>query len=67
MGGSALALATGMVTLAISLYRGLQSGAYKPIFGAPVTRGGQPGAFRLLTVLHAAILGVFASLFGRAL
>jgi hypothetical protein len=67
MGGSAIALATGMVTLAISLHRGLQNGAYKPIFGAPVTRDGQPGAFHLLTMVHAAMLGVFASLFGRAL
>lgn len=67
MGASAIALGTGMVTIAYSLHRGLESGAYKPIFGAPVTREGQPAAFHLLTLLHAAMLGVFASLFGRAL
>lgn len=62
-----IGLAALLVTMAVSLHRGLERGAFRPWIGAPVTRERQPGAFRLLTIVHAAVLGVLATLFGRSL
>jgi hypothetical protein len=67
IGASAVGLAALLVTMAYSLHRGLDGGAFRPWPGQPITRDGHPRLYRLLTVVHAGSLGALATLLGRSL